>query len=587
MAKIPAIRVPFRDIQKVKKKLILNSLFNNSYELLKTKANAFIPIKSRSRVKRIFRYPIFEKELKKIKTDTGLRDALSSKLTREEMNSLKTAYDIVGNIAILEIDEILRPRARLIAETLLKSNSAIKTVLKKEGAHAGECRTQGMKWLAGIKTKEALHRENNVSLKLDVEKVYFSPRLATERKRIMQQVKEGEDILVMFSGCGPYPCVLSKNTKARHIFGIEINPIGHKYGMENIRLNKLHNVTLINGDARKVVKKIFHYIVGLKSSDKEYEMHTRLIHHPVIMEIHLFEDDLYKNKPKLEKTIRELQEKGIHVKLHMPFKHNGKPFSLGQKNVREELKMLKILGELCRKYNLKAVVHPTQQVGIAEDEDMLVENLKKLKKYYDFFYFENVTHGIFSKANDIVRVGEKAGLKNMTIDTCHLFIVYQNMDKIERHIKKIRKHFNTYFHLNDHDYKTHSCEIGKGYIDFNRILPYVNIGVTEVCSKDERHPVEMINSFIKVEHRLRKFDRILMPLPKSAEEFLPSALLAAKKGTIIHFYDFLHEDEFKTAHDKITDACRKANLKFRILRTVKCGQHAPHIFRICVDLKIL
>ena len=36
-----------------------------------------------------------------------------------------------------------------------------------------------------------------------------------------------------------------------------------------------------------------------------------------------------------------------------------------------------------------------------------------------------------------------------------------------------------------------------------------------------------------------------MPLPKSAEEFLDSALAAADKGTVIHLYTFGSEEEMK------------------------------------------
>ena len=46
------------------------------------------------------------------------------------------------------------------------------------------------------------------------------------------------------------------------------------------------------------------------------------------------------------------------------------------------------------------------------------------------------------------------------------------------------------------------------------------------------------------------FDMILMPLPKHAEDFLPEALEVSKKGTIILFYDFLHEEKFNEAMEK-------------------------------------
>ena len=86
---------------------------------------------------------------------------------------------------------------------------------------------------------------------MNVEKVYFSPRLSEERKRIFQQVKNNETILVMFSGIAVYPIVISKNTKAKAIVGIEINPIAHKYALENLKLNKISNVKLFLDDVKK------------------------------------------------------------------------------------------------------------------------------------------------------------------------------------------------------------------------------------------------------------------------------------------------------------------------------------------------
>jgi len=266
----------------------------------------------------------------------NFKELLKKELTKAEQSELKTAFDAIGDIAILEIDDELRHKERFIAQTLLKCQKNIKTVLRKDSAHEGEFRTQKLRWLAGQKKKETMHKESNCRLKLNVEKVYFSPRMSNERLRIVEQVKKGENILVMFSGCAPYPCVLGRNTKAAHITGIEINPLGHEYGLENVKLNKLKNVTLYNGDVRDI---------------------------------------------KLDK----------------------------------------------------------------------------------------------------------------------------------------------------------------------------------------------------------KFDRILMPLPRDAESFLDVALSYAKTGTLIHFYDFLHEDDFDLAKDKVKKACKKA--KCKILRLVKCGQYSPRTFRICVDFR--
>ncbi len=166
------------------------------------------------------------------------------------------AYDIVGNVAIIEIPKNLVKGEKNIAEGILNSHKNIKSVFKKKGAHFGTFRTQKLKLLAGKNNKETIHKEHNCQLKLDVEKVYFSPRLSNERKRIFLQVKPKENVLVMFSGCGVYPITIAKNSKALKVYGVEINPIAHKYAIENLTLNHLKNVICLKGDAKKIVPKI-------------------------------------------------------------------------------------------------------------------------------------------------------------------------------------------------------------------------------------------------------------------------------------------------------------------------------------------
>lgn len=271
----------------------------------------------------------------------NLKDILKNKLNKKEIEKLVRGFDIIGDIAITEIPESLAKKEKLIGKAILEMNNHIKTVLKKAEPHKGVFRTQKMKVIAGERKKVAEYKENNVRLRLDVEKVYFSPRLSTERKRIMELVKPKEDVLVMFSGCAPYVIVIAKNTKANSVYGVEINPVAHKYAIENVKLNKLNNVKLFEGDVRLVV-------------------------------------------PTLNK----------------------------------------------------------------------------------------------------------------------------------------------------------------------------------------------------------KFDRVLMPLPKEGENFLDIALKAVNKNGIVHFYDFLPEDEIKKAEEKVKNACNLEKKKCRILNIVKCGQIGPRMFRVCVDFRV-
>ena len=186
-----------------------------------------------------------------------LKDILGKKLTKKELSLVPSSFDMVGSIIIFsDFPKQLSKKEKIIGNEILKNFRHFKSVFKKTKKYSGKFRTPKLKLLAGSNSKETVHKENNIRLKLNVEKVYFSARLSEERKRIAKQVKNNESVLVMFSGIAPYPIVISKNTKAKEIIGIEINQIAHKHALENLKLNKIKNVKLILGDVKKVLPKI-------------------------------------------------------------------------------------------------------------------------------------------------------------------------------------------------------------------------------------------------------------------------------------------------------------------------------------------
>ncbi len=187
---------------------------------------------------------------------TTLMGFLKGKLNEKEIKMLITSYDIVGDIAIIQIPSSLEKKKKLIGNALLSLHKNLKVAAKEVGMHKGVFRLQKLKVIAGEKRKETECRENNVRIRLNVEKCYFSSRLSSERKRVMLLVKSGEEVLVMFSGVGPYALVIAKNTKAKSVVGVELNPIAHKYAVENAKLNKLSNVKFYEGDVRIVVPQL-------------------------------------------------------------------------------------------------------------------------------------------------------------------------------------------------------------------------------------------------------------------------------------------------------------------------------------------
>ena len=183
-----------------------------------------------------------------------LKDALHNTLSKEELLSLVSSYDLVGDMAIIIIPPELEPKEHIIGETLLGLHKNLRVVAKRDGNYRGEYRTIPLKIIAGENRKETEYKEHGVRFLLNPEKVYFSVRLSNERKRLAQLVQPDENILIPFSGIGVYPLVIARNSEAAHITGIEKNTIAYQYAAKNLAKNKtIKNVTLLEGDVMDIV----------------------------------------------------------------------------------------------------------------------------------------------------------------------------------------------------------------------------------------------------------------------------------------------------------------------------------------------
>jgi tRNA (guanine37-N1)-methyltransferase len=204
-----------------------------------------------------------DEEMLELKKPTNLRDALLAKLPQNEKPFATGAFDTFGNIAVIEIPRELSKRKKLIGETLLELNPRFETVCSIESNHEGKYRVQKVKVIAGKKQTVATYKESGCTFLVPLGKVFFSPRLGGERSRIAAMIQPSEVVGCWFSGVGPYPIVFAKNSKASKLIAIELNPVAHKYAVENGILNKVNKgfekknerVVFVKGDVKKVYKK--------------------------------------------------------------------------------------------------------------------------------------------------------------------------------------------------------------------------------------------------------------------------------------------------------------------------------------------
>lgn len=185
----------------------------------------------------------------------NLASALGGLLTKNELGGVSRSFDVIGSVAVLEI-ELPAEKEKMVAETMLRAFPSLKTVCRKAGTIEDEFRVRPVKVLAGNGT-ETVYTEHGCRMRLDVGKVYFSPRLSTERLRVAKQVMPGESVLVMFAGVGPYALLISKMQPDARVWAVEKNPAGVEYLKENIALNKLEGrVEAFLGDVREAVPKL-------------------------------------------------------------------------------------------------------------------------------------------------------------------------------------------------------------------------------------------------------------------------------------------------------------------------------------------
>jgi tRNA (guanine37-N1)-methyltransferase len=192
----------------------------------------------------------FEARVKK-----GFKDMLSEFLTKEEMEKVRTSFDIIGDIAIVEVPRELERWDERIGESLLKVHKHLRAVYKKSSKVRGKKRLRKLSHLAGERRTITLHREHGCIFKVDVEKTYFSPRLSYERQRVLELTRDGEVVVDMFAGVGPFAIILARYRDVE-VYAIDINPDAYELLRENIRLNKVtEKIKPLLGDATELSPK--------------------------------------------------------------------------------------------------------------------------------------------------------------------------------------------------------------------------------------------------------------------------------------------------------------------------------------------
>lgn len=180
-------------------------------------------------------------------------------LGEEKARLVWSRLDIIGDIAVVKmplhgmvsVEELRRLAERIIAEV-----KHVRSVWLAEGpVEGGERVRSRLTHLAGERRTVTVYREHGCRFKVDIARVFITPRLNYEHLRVARLVKPGETVVNMFAGAGLFSIIIARHARPRRVYSIDINPYAYEFMVENVRLNRVEDVVEpILGDAARVVE---------------------------------------------------------------------------------------------------------------------------------------------------------------------------------------------------------------------------------------------------------------------------------------------------------------------------------------------
>ncbi len=152
------------------------------------------------------------------------------------------SHDQIGDVVIIKIPDEVSTYRGIIADAIIAQQPNVRIVCADNGVK-GEFRVRDLEILSytisnSTKTKV---RENGNEFYTDPGRVYYSPRLATERqktittaKKLSQKLGRAISVCDPYAGVGPALVPLSKIDEVGEIYASDLNPDAYKLLKENL-----------------------------------------------------------------------------------------------------------------------------------------------------------------------------------------------------------------------------------------------------------------------------------------------------------------------------------------------------------------
>ncbi|ADI73256.1 protein of unknown function Met10 [Methanohalobium evestigatum Z-7303] len=315
VVKRKGIKVSKKKGEPTRRVLIEKGLLDASAKIFSSNGFLFLPILKQPVNSEFF-------EIKQVSNDFIVGDyefeLMEKSPTFEDLLGYIPHYEIVGDIAIVDEDD--ESEARKIADAIIRLHPNIKTVVGTTAPIGGEYRVRNVKVIAGEDRTETIHKEHGCRYVVDIAEAYFTPRLSTERERVLSLISSRDLVVDMFAGVGPYSILIAKKVDVKKVIAIDKNPTAVRFLRRNIELNSVNNVVAIEGDAGDKEQELEgiadHVIMNLPHSAEEFLNAAVNITKPGGI-IHYYditpEDDLFDSSLELIRNAANYKGRQIEV----------------------------------------------------------------------------------------------------------------------------------------------------------------------------------------------------------------------------------------------------------------------------------
>ncbi len=187
----------------------------------------------------------------------NFKTILKNLIPENTLKLIPRSYDVVGDIAIINLPKELLSYGEYVGKAILAVSKNVKAVYAA-GMTVGEFRVRELTHIAGERRTATTHKEYGIKIYVDISNTYYNPSLSEERRRVANKVVDGESVLDLFTGVGPFTLHIACTKKA-YIIANDLNHHATQCLRRSLELNRkaLKGVVdIVNGDALEVLNSI-------------------------------------------------------------------------------------------------------------------------------------------------------------------------------------------------------------------------------------------------------------------------------------------------------------------------------------------